>query len=215
MNNWESSYQKLRDIWGLDQEKMLEDYSSLVKEGSVLDIGIGEGRNVLSFALKGHPIIGIDVSKTALSRCASILEDSKCKYNLFEKTVQEFEITENTYSLIISTWTLNFMKKTEAQSIVKSCLKGLNRQGLLYLGLFSTEDPQMQDYLTDYKCVDKDSYYIPERDIVKSYFEMSDVLSLVDERFEIICRKQDLSLDLGHGEEHYHGAIEILIRRNA
>lgn len=213
MNSWETSYQNLKDIWGLEPEYTLEQYRSLVKAGKILDLGIGEGRNMAQFAMNGHDITGVDVSKTALDRCASLLGGMETNCTLHEGPIESFSIDPNTYSLIVSTWSLNFMKKSDALQIVQNCLEGLENEGLLYIGVFSTEDPQMKSYEKHYECVDLNSYYIPERDIIKSYFDLSDLVELLDDRFEIICRKQDLSLDLGHGEEHYHGAIELVIRR--
>nr|WP_286673001.1 class I SAM-dependent methyltransferase [Anaeromonas frigoriresistens] len=206
-------YRELKNIWGLEAEHILVQYQTMVKPGKVLDLGIGEGRNSLMFALKGHKIEGVDISETALQRCKELFTDIGCEYSLVHKELSEYEIQEQNCSLIISTWSLNFLKKTEAIQIIKEAQRGLVSGGLLYIGVFSKDDPQYQEYKAKYQEVETDSYYIPERNIIKTYFEKNELLRTIESDCEIICIKEDISLDIGHGEEHYHGALELVIRK--
>ncbi|MCA1057635.1 methyltransferase domain-containing protein [Rossellomorea aquimaris] len=64
---WERQYDQAENfLWSLRPIQTLVDYSPLVKEGNVLDLGIGEGRNALYFANKGFEVAGIDISETAI-----------------------------------------------------------------------------------------------------------------------------------------------------
>lgn len=193
---------------------MLDQYEPLVKFGKVLDLGIGEGRNTLKFALKSYDITGVDISKTALDRCDEIFKNTKSDYELLECDLSEYDIKEDTYSLIISSWSLNFIKKSDALRVISDSLKALKIDGLLYIGVFSKEDSQMNEYKLKYQEIERDTFYIKDRDMIKCYFDMKDITDLLEDNHQIICKKEDLSLDFGHGDEHYHGAIELMIRRS-
>lgn len=214
IKSWEDTYKKLSNIWGIEPEHILKQYSPLVKDGKVLDLGIGEGRNSLMFAAKGHDIEGVDVSETALQRCGALFQEANSSYKLSRGNISEYDIEKNKYALIISTWTLNFMRKSEAKEVIKAAQAGLKSEGIAYIGVFSKDDPQMKMYQDlGYEMTEADTFYIPERKTMKCYFDKDELVEIIDDDCELICIKEDLSLDFGHGDEHYHGAIEMVIRR--
>lgn len=213
LNSWEEIYKEMQNIWGIEEEDLLRIYEPIIKNGKVLDLGIGEGRNSLKFALKECEITGVDISQTALERCHDLFSKTPCAFKLFNEKIPSFKIEKETYTLIISSWALNFMKKSQAKKVIENALEGLVSGGIFYMGVFSTEDPQYKKLAKTCSEVERDTFFIQERKAIKTFFTMEDLLDLFDKRYEIICKKQDLSLDIGHGQEHYHGAIELLIRK--
>ena len=73
---WEDAYRKVNLLWGLRPDSVLQSYCSLIPEGTVLDLGVGEGRNAIPFAQMGHAVEGIDISPTAVERCLSRARDA-------------------------------------------------------------------------------------------------------------------------------------------
>ncbi len=212
-NSWEMSYQTLVNQWGLESEHMINQYEDLVPMGKVLDLGIGEGRNIINFAAKNYTIEGVDVSRSALERCESILNSTTCSYQMHCGRIEEFDIMPNSYNMIISSWSLNFLKKSVAMEVINKAIDGLAKEGIIYIGVFSTEDPQLLNYKKTLKEVEPNTFYIEERDTYKTYFTKEELLSLVSEDVELVSVKQDYSLDNGHGEPHYHGAVELVLRK--
>lgn len=212
-NIWEQRYKELKNIWGIEAETTLIQYESLVSKGKVLDLGIGEGRNVIKFALKDYEIEGVDISSTALERCSEFLEEIKCCYKLHCTNLLDYNINSNQYSLITSTWVLNFVKKSEGFKLIKDMQKGLIKGGIIYIGVFSKEDPKYIMLKEEKEEIEDDTFYIGERDTYITYYDKNEILNLFDDEYEIICRKEGYSLDFGHGDKHYHGDIEIMMRK--
>ncbi|MTI71226.1 MAG: class I SAM-dependent methyltransferase [Firmicutes bacterium] len=214
-NIWEQRYKELKNLWGIEPEWTLIQYESLVKKGKILDLGIGEGRNVLKFALKNYDIEGVDISQTALKRCEQLLKNVDCNYNLHCSNLLDFTLDLNKYSLIISTWTLNFLKKSEGLKLINNMKNILTKGGILYLGVFSKEDPKYTFLKENNNEIEKDTFYINKRDSYITYYNKEEILNLFNNDYEIICLKESYSLDIGHGDKHYHGDIEIMIRKSS
>ncbi|MFP4662500.1 MAG: class I SAM-dependent methyltransferase [Halanaerobiales bacterium] len=212
-NIWEERYNDMKDSWGIEAEYTLIQYEELVPEGKILDIGVGEGRNILKFALKGYEIEGIDISRTAIDRCERLLNETECRYTLSCYNLLDYEIKADTYSLILSTWVLNFIKKSESFNLLNRMKEGLIKGGVIYLGVFSKEDPMFHTYKNSYSEVEEGTFYLEDRDLYYTYYDLNELMDLFGDKFELVCRKEDYSLDYGHGDRHYHGAIELMMRK--
>lgn len=212
-NNWEAKYQEYKNVWGIEAEHTLLQYEKLVESGPILDIGIGEGRNVLSFALKGNHIEGIDISKTAIKRSEDRLLKLNSSFDLNCCDVRGYDFKDNYYSLIISAWTLNFMKKSELIDLLSKMKNSIKDKGSIYIGMFSKSDPKYRTYKDELQEIEDDTFYHPKRDTYINYIDKEELLSHFQEDFELITIKEDYSLELDPGNEHYHGAFELIIRK--
>ncbi len=67
--NWNTLYQEAECVWGTKPDYLLLKYAPQIPDGPVLDLGVGEGRNALFFAMKGHKVHGIDISQAAVEKC--------------------------------------------------------------------------------------------------------------------------------------------------
>lgn len=159
-NIWEERYKELTDMWGIEPEWTLVQYQELINKGKVLDLGIGEGRNVARFALDGYTVDGVDISETALDRCGKMLSEVGCEHHLYNEPIQDFSIETDKYSLIISTWTLHFMKKSEVFKVIEQMKAGLVSGGVIYIGVFSKEDPKYKKLKATQEEVENDTFYI-------------------------------------------------------
>lgn len=45
------------------------------------------------------------------------------------------------------------------------------------------------------------------------FFERGELETLFGDDYEIICSKSDFSLDTSHGDKHYHGAVEVTVKK--
>lgn len=169
MNKWEQNYKNNNNLWGIKPENTLEIYQSLVKKGKILDLGIGEGRNSLLFAKEGFEIEGVDISQTALIKCEKLFKNFNCKYSLFNHLIENYKFLSNNYSLVISSWSLNFMKKTDAINIFKNAQNSIISGGIIYLGVFTQKDPQWKIYKDNYAEIENDTFYNPEKNLIKTF----------------------------------------------
>lgn len=211
--NWETRYQNYKDVWGIEPEYTLTQYEGLVDGGKVLDIGIGEGRNVLRFGLKGNFIEGIDISETAIKRCEEMFHRAGVNFDLHCCDVNDFIIRPSEYSFIISAWTMNFLKRSDMLKLIANMKTGVKSGGLIYIGLFSKADPMYLKYRGELQEVEMDTFYLEARNTFVSYIDRETLVAQFDDAFEIVTIKEDFSLDIGHGEPHYHGGLELIVRK--
>ncbi len=108
---------------------------------------------------------------------------------------------------------MNFFKKSEGLKLIEDIKEGLVKNGILYIGVFSKDDPNYVIYKGKNVEIEKDTFHIKERDSYVTYYDKEEILNLFNEEYEIICCKEEYSLDFGHGDKHYHGVIEIMVRK--
>lgn len=81
---WEDKMNS-RDNKPLDPEESIVKYSQLFKQGSILDLACGDGRNSLYLTELGYEVTGVDFSETALER----LQGFASERNMSITTVQQ------------------------------------------------------------------------------------------------------------------------------
>ena len=138
------------------------------------------------------------------------LKTSKVKAQV--EDLKETEITQGKYTLIIAAWVLNFLRKTEVCKIVDKIKDGLKKDGLVYVGAFSTSDPGYQRAKKTLKEVEENTFYSEKRKSFIHCFTRNEIASLFN-GFRIICFVEGTGLDIEHGEPHYHGLIEYVGQR--
>jgi len=213
-NVWEKSYQNTKRLWSSNPDSKLMQYFELIKKGNMLDLGIGEGRNAIPFAFSGFNIDGIDISETAIRRCKENLGDRDAVINLICSNLKEYEVKKDNYTAIIAANVLNFFRKSEIDVIIKRIKEGLKEDGIVYLSVFSTLEPQYNSIKENKKQVEENTFYIDEKDSYAHFFTQEETKKYFED-FELICCCEGLEYDSGHGEPHYHGVIEFMARKKS
>jgi len=211
---WEDTYRKVDLLWGLRPDSVLQSYCTLVPKGTVLDLGIGEGRNAFPFAQMGHAVKGVDTSPTAVERCLSRAREAGYRVKAQVGDLRQFSIDPETYALVIAAWTLNFMKKSEAEEVIGRIKKGLVPDGLVYLGVFSTTDPGFERIKQTGPEVEENTYFSPRMKCHVHNFTRQEVLGLFDD-FRLIHCAEGTGLDVDHDKPHYHGFVTYLGQKPA
>lgn len=208
-NTWEQAYQQVESLWHLHPDPILVQYATLVpKSGKVIDLGMGEGRNALFFAQMGYEVKGIDISVTAVERCAKRARDADLRLSVEVGNLRDVDLAPNTYSLIIASMVLQFFKQSEAMAIIACLKQELQKDGLLYLSVFSIEDPGYERLKRTSPEVEENTFYSQQLKGYVHYFQKAEILSYFPDWKLIYCA-QTQCLDLGHGGSgpHYHGII--------
>ncbi|MEI2666083.1 class I SAM-dependent DNA methyltransferase [Rossellomorea sp. LJF3] len=210
---WEKQYGQIEDyLWGLEPIQTLIDYLPLVKDGKVLDLGIGEGRNALYFAHKGFEVEGIDISETAIKRSLTAAKEIGVTIKAEVNDLTKCEIEENTYSLIILANVLNFFNDEDIKGIINKAKKGLIPGGLIYINAFDVNDPSYDKNVKNAQTQSENTFYRPKSDTYIHFFTQNEL----DHHFngyEKIKASETLLLDIGHGEPHYHSTVEVLYQK--
>ncbi|MCL0070162.1 class I SAM-dependent methyltransferase [Dehalococcoidia bacterium] len=201
-SSWEEAYRSVKSLWELEPDHALREYATLVPDGTVLDLGVGDGRNALFFAKMGYEVEGVDISQTAVELCVERAKKANLKVKAEVRDLKEVDIPQGKYSLIIAAWVLNFFKKTEAEEIIKRIRNGLKKDGFVYIGVFSINDPGYERATKSLKVVEECTFF-------SHYFTKEEVLSPFAGLKVIYCA-EGMELNLGHGDPHYHGFIEYM-----
>ena len=188
----------------------IKKYLKLLNGKNVLDLGIGEGQNSITLAELGYNVTGVDCSKKALNICRS-----RCpNIELIEKDIRSFAIKSNTYDLIMSRCVLHFLHKSDVYTIIKNIKNNINPNGLVYISVFSVEDPSLQFKYNnpDFKVLENNVFHKISNNTYSSYFSKNEILELFSD-FDTIFISNEYSMDLEHGTPHYHGIIKYIGRK--
>ena len=104
---------------------------------------------------------------------------------------------------------IDFFKKHEAEEIVRKIKEGLKRGGLVYIAIFSLNDPGYEKAKNKLELVEENTFYSSRREYFIHYFKEDEFLSLFSD-FKTVYHAKGTGLDLEHGEPHYHGFIEYM-----
>jgi tellurite methyltransferase len=211
--SWNRKYSEVNQLLGLKPKSTLVQYTNLIpKQGKVLDLGIGEGRNALYFSSLNFEVEGVDISEKAIQRCSKHAEEVGLDIKVSVGDLRNLHIQENAYSLIILSNVLNFFSESEVMTIMDKAKNGLIEGGLIYINVFDINDPAYEESKNQYTEVSTNTFYRSKTKSYLHYFTMSELESYFI-GYNSIKFAQTYSLDLGHGEPHFHGTIELLIQR--
>lgn len=114
-------------------------YNLKDKINTVLDVGAGSCRNALYLALQGHEVTAIDINEGALNRASQIAQIEEINFKTQTQDLNQPINLENTYDLIISTVTLQFLNPESITNLLNDLNNVTNPQGY-HLMVFPVQD---------------------------------------------------------------------------
>lgn len=201
--------------WGLKPSPVLEKFIDIVPKGLALDIGAGEGRNSFFLAKRGFEVEAIDKNKEDLEKCKKIAQENNLPITTDVGDITNFDFKKDKYSLTIAKHVLDFLKKSEAKTIVEKIKKSLVLDGFAYIAVFSVNDPvyqKIRDLNLDE--IEKNTFYLPKYQKYRCFFTRDEMESMFKD-FKILYLEEIEIRDPGHGKEkpHIHRAIEIFAQK--
>lgn len=99
---WDAKYNRPTFIFGKRPANFLADnYHFLPFEGSVLDMGMGEGRNAVFLAQKGFKVTGIDISSVAVKKANLLAKEYGVKIKGVVASLKDYKIAPGSFDAII------------------------------------------------------------------------------------------------------------------
>lgn len=213
-NIWEKEYRNVDSLWGFKPNGILSQYVGMLPDnGEVLDIGIGEGRNALFFAAQGFVVEGIDISETAVERCLELSKEHNLNVDAKIQDITSFEIEPNKYSLIILSNVLNFFPDNEIKNIIDKVKNGLQKNGLVYINVFDDKEPGRKKAPERYEQLAEHTFYKESSNMFLHYFTRSELEGFFTD-YKTISLSQSYSLDITHGQPHFHSTLEIMSQKS-
>jgi tellurite methyltransferase len=101
-SQWDEKYSRPTFIFGKSPVQFLaENYHFIPYEGTVLDMGMGEGRNAVFLAQKGYKITGVDISSVAVKKSYLLAQEFGVKIKGVVASLKEYKIAPNSFDAII------------------------------------------------------------------------------------------------------------------
>jgi tellurite methyltransferase len=210
--SWEETYREAQQVWRLKADSLLQELAPSIPKGKVLDLGVGEGRNALIFAMQGYEVTGIDSAPTAIARCLERAQSMNLAFEGMVGDIREAPMQVDSLSLVISTMTLQFMKYSESKALLERVCAALKPGGFVYLTVFSTEDPGLERSKAKLTEIEKNSFFWEHLNTNVHYFAKDELLTPLA-ALKLHHFSQALILDLGHPgvpDEHYHGILSYI-----
>lgn len=112
------------------------------KGGIILDIGCGNGRNIIALAkeagMKGY---GFDISEEAIRQAKKSAEDLPIKFEV-RNAAKELLLPDASVDVVLDMMTSHFLKKEEREKLLKEILRVLKPYGWLFFKSFLLEGDQ-------------------------------------------------------------------------
>ena len=101
-SQWDQRYARPTFIFGKSPAQFLaENYHYIPFEGTVLDMGMGEGRNAVFLAQKGYKVTGVDLSSVAVKKSYLLAQEFGVKIKGVVASLKDYKIPPASYDAII------------------------------------------------------------------------------------------------------------------
>jgi tellurite methyltransferase len=191
VKSYDKEYQTEKLLWGSEPSIVAKELLNHRKEGSVLDIGMGEGRDVLFLAEKGFKVTGIDLSKVAVNKCLDLSEKNNLDVDLLVGDYLDY-YPKNRFNIIISNCTLHLLDQKDVPRAIIKMKKMTRNNGLNIISVFSEKD-------------DSNVSHKFKIDELKEFYKDWNILKY--EEFSTSLEKH------GSSEEHTHEGIIIVAEK--
>lgn len=185
----------------------LKRYLNLVPGKEVLDLGIGQGRNSIPLAELGFNVTGVDYS----TKCLEICKNTCNKLNLVKSDIRTFDIEKDKYDMILSGYVLHFLHKNDSYKIVENIKNNIKDHGIVYISVFSLEDPRFIKHSTssDFEIFDNNILHNQIDDTYVSFFSKEEILNLFSD-FKTIFVSEEYCLEQNVETPRYAGVIKYI-----
>lgn len=182
----EDQYNKLyseseKVFCGGEPESIVEDILNYRHEGSVLELGAGQGRNALFLASRGFEVTAQDLSTIGTDSIAK----QAAKHNLGVKIergdVRMFNPQKN-FDIVVSTYLLHHLSSEEASELIRRMQAHTNPGGLNAISVFTRNG--------DFYTPGTDRFY-PDTNEMKRIYADWDILEYEEKEGDTAEKKPD------------------------
>lgn len=186
----DAEYRKEGFHWGLNPSSAVKNILHLKSQGTVLDIGVGEGRNALFLAQNGFAVTGIDISEEGIKKFTQEAQKRGLHVHGIVADITTAELEK--YDVILAINLLQFLTKEKAYATIEKMKKHAEPDGINIIQVFLKENQGSFPYLFS-------------KDELKTLYSDWDIL--LYKEYETPKEKH------GNGPWHCHYVAEIITKR--
>ncbi len=105
------------------------------KKREVLELGCGDGRNIIELAKRGHTVTGIDLfgkeSTEARARKLNL------KITFFRKDISTFSFQRRKYDVVICSEVFHLLNRRTVRKVIKKMKRSTTDKGYIYISILS------------------------------------------------------------------------------
>ena len=196
---WEKTYQD-KDIitFSIRPNPTVKEFEYLLnKQSNILEVGCGEGQNVLYLAQQGYCYIdAFDLSENAIAKVRNRCQLSGIQINAYVADLTTYQFKKN-YDMIICFGTLHFVSKDDWKNFLNKAKSFTNIGGIHIMQIFTDSVPASEDIAPFAVGLAKDE------EIIELY-----------KNWEILQFKSYIFEDKHPGvPKHLHASNKIVVRR--
>lgn len=192
VKSYDEEYSKDELLWGIEPSVVAKEVLNHRQKGSVLDVGMGEGRDALFLAEKGFQVTGVDLSEIAVKKCLKLAKEKKLSVEALIGDFLDY-YPDNRFDIIISNSTLHLMEKDSVRRAVVKMKKMTRKNGLNIIAVFTKKDSSSVPYKF-------------EKDELKLFYKDWKVLEYKE--FSTPLQKH------GSSDEHKHEIVLIVAEKS-
>lgn len=143
---WEGTYKESAPTFSVNPNQTLMEFEHLLSKGSsTLDVGCGEGQNVIYLARQGWTDLdAFDLSSSGIEKVQLQCKAEKLRLNAFTADLREFGFTKS-YDLIMSFGTLHFVSTEDWKSFISRAKENTRPGGIHIMQIFTDTVPASPD----------------------------------------------------------------------
>jgi tellurite methyltransferase len=154
---WDQRYSRPTFIYGKAPANFLaENYHYIPYEASVLDMRMGEGRNAVFLAQKGHKVTGIDISSVAVKKAYLLAQEFGVKVKGVVASLKDYKIAPNSFDAIICFYYVDY-------ALMEKMKSWLRPGGILIFEAYTTREQQNK------KGAVGEEVYLKEQELLKLF----------------------------------------------
>ena len=148
MSSYDKQYQQ-ENLFGRPYPQFVTFMREWEPKGSVLDVGCGQGRDVLFLAELGYDVTGIDASQVGISQMLATAKARNLNLNGIVANFYDYDF-QHPYDVIVLDSILHFHKKDLAKelALLQTLTNRLNPNGLICL--FVHKSKAKEKHLKDF-----------------------------------------------------------------
>lgn len=206
MNN-DTSFNPVYDTdnfyFGLDPSEELAEFvenGGLSPHSYVLDLGCGEGRDSLFLASKGHSVLAVDISKSAIEKLDRVARRRHLPVETLCADASTFScVARRQYDLVLAVTFLDHLPEDVTKVSINQIKACVRPGGFTFIEVFTVQDPGFIHMGDESECARQ----------VKHYFRCGELRSVFED-WQAILYEEKHEIDTSHGPVHNHH-VAILI----
>lgn len=159
-----------------------------VEDKSVLDLGCGTGRNANYLADLGNKVIGIEISKTALSLAKNRAQDMGIvvDYRLGD-IGEKYEIEDNSVDIVLDITSSNSLNEKGRETYLEEVNRVLKKKGFFFVRALCKDGNQnVKNLLKISPGREYDTYVLKDIGLTERVFSRADFIKMYSKYFKIL-----------------------------